>query len=292
MRFMVIVKASKDSEAGVMPGTELLAEIGKFNEELIKAGVMLAGDGLHPSSKGARVRFSGNKRTVIDGPFAETKELIAGYWMWQVNSKQEAIEWLKRCPNPHHDDCEVEIRQVFEAADFGAEFTPEMREQEAGQRAEVLGLNRPRFEEGRVLHIAGLSETYTLENRSDIPKQWQRFMPHFGKIAGQVDGNAYGVVWNDKIGFNFDYLTGVEVRAGSALPEGFTTLDIQPQRYAVFTHTGHISNIANTIDTIWSKWVPTCGLQAVRAPCFERYTPEFDPVKGVGGTEIWVPVQV
>jgi hypothetical protein len=137
MRFMVIVKASKDSEAGVMPSKQLLSEMGKFNEDLAKAGVLLAGEGLHPSSKGARVRFSGTKRTVIDGPFAETKELIAGYWLWQVKSKQEAIDWLKRCPNPHNEDCEVEIRQVFEAEDFGAEFTPELREQEERLREQI-----------------------------------------------------------------------------------------------------------------------------------------------------------
>ncbi|MDX2252110.1 MAG: YciI family protein [Nitrospira sp.] len=130
MRFMVIVKATKESEAGVMPSTQLLTEMGKFNEELVNAGVMLAGDGLHPSSKGARVRFSGNKRTVIDGPFAETKELIAGYWLWQCKSKEEAIEWAKRCPNPMPGESEIEIRQVFEADDFGTEFTPELREQE------------------------------------------------------------------------------------------------------------------------------------------------------------------
>jgi len=130
MRFMVIVKANKDSEAGVMPSEQLLTEMGKFNEELVKAGVMLAGEGLQPSSKGARVRFSGAKRTVIDGPFAETKELIAGYWLWQVKSKQEAIEWVKRCPNPMKGESEIEIRQVFEAEDFGAEFTPELRKQE------------------------------------------------------------------------------------------------------------------------------------------------------------------
>ena len=130
MRFMVIVKATKDSEAGVMPSTKLLSEMGTFNEALVNAGVLLAGDGLHPSSKGARVRFSGTKRTVIDGPFAETKELIAGYWLWQCKSKEEAIEWVKRCPNPHNEDSEIEIRQVFDAADFGAEFTPELREQE------------------------------------------------------------------------------------------------------------------------------------------------------------------
>ncbi|MDR4462223.1 MAG: YciI family protein [Nitrospirales bacterium] len=139
MRFMIIVKATKDSEASVMPNERLLTEMGKFNEELMKAGVILAGDGLHPSSKGARVRFSGTKRTVIDGPFAETKELMAGYWVWQVNSKEEAIEWVKRCPNPAGDDKEgeIEIRQLFEAEDFGTEFTPELREQEERLRKKL-----------------------------------------------------------------------------------------------------------------------------------------------------------
>src|SRR5438094_3820651 len=132
MRFMILVKADKNSEAGVLPDKKLLTEMGKFNEELVKAGVMLAGEGLQPSSKGARVKFSGSKRTVIDGPFAETKELIAGYWLWQVKSKEEAVEWVKRCPNLHNEETEVEIRQLFEAEDFGAEFTPELRRQEAG----------------------------------------------------------------------------------------------------------------------------------------------------------------
>jgi hypothetical protein len=138
MRFMIIVKATKDSEAGVLPDEKLLTEMGKFNEELVKAGVMLAGEGLHPSSKGARVKFSGAKRTVIDGPFAETKELIAGFWLWQVKSKEEAIEWVKRCPNPMKGESEIEIRQVFEAEDFGAEFTPELREQEERLRAKMI----------------------------------------------------------------------------------------------------------------------------------------------------------
>ena len=137
MRFMILIKATKDSEAGVMPSEQLLTEMGRFNEELVKAGVMLAGEGLQPSSKGTRVRFSGDKRTVIDGPFAETKELLAGFWLWQVKSKEEAIEWVKRCPNPHNEETEVEIRQVFEAEDFGAEFTPELREQEERLRAEI-----------------------------------------------------------------------------------------------------------------------------------------------------------
>ena len=137
MRVMVIVKASKESEAGEMPSEKLLTDMGKFNEELVNAGIMLAGEGLHPSSKGARVRFSGDKRTVIDGPFAETKELIAGYWMWKVKSLQEAIDWVKRCPNPMMSDSEIEIRPVFEAEDFGAEFTPELREQEDRLRAKI-----------------------------------------------------------------------------------------------------------------------------------------------------------
>jgi hypothetical protein len=128
---MVIVKASKASEAGQMPSQQLLTEMGKFNEELAKAGILEAGEGLQPTSKGKRVRFSGKKRTVIDGPFAETKELIAGYWIWKCKSIDEAIEWVMRCPNPHDEDGEIEIRQIFQPDDFGAEFTPELREQEA-----------------------------------------------------------------------------------------------------------------------------------------------------------------
>jgi len=137
MRFMLMVRATQDSEAGVMPSEAILTAMGKYNEELVKAGVLLAGEGLHPSSRGARVRFSGSQRTVIDGPFAETKELIAGFWIWQVKSKEEAIEWVKRCPNPHNEETEVEIRQIFEAEDFGAEFTPELREHEERLRAAI-----------------------------------------------------------------------------------------------------------------------------------------------------------
>ena len=129
MRFMVIVKATRDSEAGILPSGELLTAMGKYNEELAKAGILLAGEGLQSSSKGARVRFSGPKRTVVDGPFAETKELIAGFWLWKVKSKEEAIEWVRRCPNPMPGDSEIEIRQVFEAEDFGEQFTPELKEQ-------------------------------------------------------------------------------------------------------------------------------------------------------------------
>src|SRR6185436_6376496 len=137
MRFMVIVKATKDSEAGVLPTEKLLSDMGKYNEELAKAGIMLAGDGLQPSSKGARVQFSGSKRTVVDGPFAETKELVAGFWIWKVKSKEEAIEWVKRCPNPMPGDSEIEIRQLFEAEDFGEQFTPELQAQAERLRATV-----------------------------------------------------------------------------------------------------------------------------------------------------------
>src|SRR5437867_10227180 len=137
MRFMILVKASKDSEAGVLPDGKLLTEMGKYNEQLVKAGVMLAGEGLHPSSAGVRVRFAGDRRTVIDGPFAETKELIAGFWIIEVKSKDEAIEWVKRCPNPMPGESEIEIRQVFEADDLGEAFTPELREQEQRLRAQV-----------------------------------------------------------------------------------------------------------------------------------------------------------
>ena len=139
MRFMIMIKADKTTEAGGFPDEKLLTEMGKFNEELVKAGVMLAGEGLQPSSKGARVKFSGEKVTVSDGPFSEAKELIAGFWLWQVKSKDEAIEWVKRCPHPPQGEMEIEIRQVFETEDFGAEFTPELRDQEERLRAEIAG---------------------------------------------------------------------------------------------------------------------------------------------------------
>jgi len=137
MKVIVMVKATKDSEAGVLPDEKLLTEMGKYNEELVKAGIMLAGEGLHPSSTGVRVRFSGEKRAVIDGPFAETKELVAGFWLWRVRSMEEAVEWLKRCPNPHKEDCEVEIRRVLEPEDFGPAFTPELREKEEQLRRQT-----------------------------------------------------------------------------------------------------------------------------------------------------------
>jgi hypothetical protein len=142
MKFLILVKATKDSEAGVMPSEQLLTEMGRYNEELVKAGILLAAEGLHPSSNATRVRFSGAQRTVVDGPFSETKELVAGFWLWQVKSREEAIEWVKRCPNPMLEDSEIEIRQVFEAEDFGAELTPELREQEARLREQIADSSR------------------------------------------------------------------------------------------------------------------------------------------------------
>lgn len=291
MKVMVIVKATKDSEAGVMPSEQLMAEMGKYNEELAKAGIMLAGEGLHPSSKGARVRFSGKNRTVIDGPFTETKELIAGFWMWRVKSMQEAIEWLKRCPNPHEDECEVEIRPVFEAEDFGEAFTPELREQEASIRAQTLGLGAVRFDEAPARVIVGYQQRYTPDTRASIPSQWERFAPHIGRIPGQLGSVSYGVSWNVDEACRFDYLTGVEVGAANGLPAGFSAVDLRPGRYAVFTHNGHVSTIDRMMDAIWTKWVPDAEVKVAAGPSFERYTDAFDPRTLTGAVEIWLPIE-
>ena len=296
MKVMVIVKASKGSEADEMPSEQLLTDMGRFNEELVKAGVLLAAEGLHPSSKGARIRFSGKGRIVTDGPFAETKALIAGFWLWKVKSMEEAVEWVKRCPNPMFEDSDIEIRPVFSGDDFGAEFTPELHEQEAARRALSLDLGQPRFEDGRELLIAGLNARYTRQTGSKIPEQWWRFVPHLGKIPGHIGNDTYGVCWNltpgqDGSDCEFDYLSGVEVSATEGLPADFQHVRIPAHRYAAFSHTKHVSQIAATIDTIWSKWLPDSGLHAANSPAFERYTPEFNPETGFGGTEIWLPLQ-
>ncbi len=291
MRVMVIVKATKSSEAGELPSEQLLADMGRFNEELANAGIMLAGEGLRPSSAGVRVTFSGASRTVTDGPFAETKELAAGFWIWKVNSMQEAIEWVKRCPNPMAEESDIEIRPLFEAEDFGDAFTPELREQEAAIRAQTLGLGAPRFENGRALDIAGLNASYTPETRRNIPAQWQRFAPSIGKVPGQLGGmTAYGVCWNTRPDCGFDYLAGVEVASSDGLPNDLTTVSLPARRYAVFTHDRHVSKIGETIDAIWTNWAPVCGLNLADAPCFERYTAEFNPATGLGGMELWIPL--
>ena len=292
MRFMILIKATKDSEAGVMPSERLLTEMGNFNEELVKARVMLAGEGLHPTSKGARVRFTGGQRKIIDGPFAETKELIAGYWVWQCKSLQEAIDWVKRCPNPYNEDGEVEIRQIFEAEDFGAEFTPELRKQEASVRAQSLGLTEPRFEQGKEMLLAGLSGHYNLETRSQIPAQWERFAPSIGKVPGQIGHTCYGVCWNASPGGGFDYLSGVEVAKENGLPTEFKTVQVPAREYAVFAHRDYVTAIDRALDKIWNEWVPQSGLKIARAPFFERYSEEFNPQTGMGGMEIWIPLEI
>jgi AraC family transcriptional regulator len=294
MKVMVLVKASKDSEAGALPSERLLRDMGKFNEELVKAGILLAGEGLQPSSKGVRVRFSGTDRAVVDGPFTETKELVAGYWLWQVKSMDEAIAWLKRCPNPMNEDSEVEIRPVFAFEDFApSDPTGDLRAAEQQLRAETerSHLDRPRFEQGRELLIAGLNVSYTFETRVNIPAQWARFAPHLGKVAGQVDKLSYGVCWNYKPDSGFDYLSGVEVRGASDLPADFSHIRLPAQRYVVFTHDKHVSSIPDTIDAIWKKWLPHSDYEAAKAPCFERYTESFNPQTGTGGIEIWVPLK-
>jgi predicted transcriptional regulator YdeE len=288
---MVLIKATEESEAGAMPSERLLAEMGRFNEELVTAGVMLAGEGLHPSSKGVRVKFSGGKRTVIDGPFAETKELIAGYWIWRCKSKEEAIDWVMRCPNPHNQDGEVEIRQIFEAEDFGAEFTPELRRQEAAIRARTLGLGSVRFEQGKDLLLAGLRERYTSKTRSDIPRQWERFAPMIGRVPGQVGRVSYGVCSSASSSAQFEYLSAVEVKESRNLPSELGTLRLPAREYAVFIHPDHVGSIASTIDKIWNDWVPQAGLKVAAAPWFERYSEEFDPKTGRGGMEIWIPLE-
>ena len=292
MRVMVMVKASRDSEAGEMPSQELLAAMGAYNEELMKAGVMLSGEGLHPSCRGARVRFSGKERTVIDGPFAETKELVAGFWMWRVESMEEAIEWVKRCPNPMREDSDIEIRPVFEADDFGEELTPELREQEAVLRAQGLGLEKPRFEPGREMLVTGLNRSYTLETRGEIAEQWNAFAPIIGHVPGQLGGRTtYGFCWNTKESGAFDYLAGVEVAAGSPLPAEYAQVALTAARYLVFPHTSHVSQLPQTLDLIWRQWAPDCGLKLAAAPCFERYSEAFNPETGQGGTEVWIPLE-
>ncbi|MFO0891353.1 MAG: YciI family protein [Isosphaeraceae bacterium] len=292
MKVMVIVKATQDSEAGIMPSTELLTAMGKFNEDLVNAGVLLAGEGLHPSSKGARVRFSGKNRAVTDGPFTETKELIAGFWLWRVNSLQEAIEWVKKCPNPMREDSDIEIRPVFEPDDWGPQLTPELRQNHAELLANSLGLGSLQIRDCPGMLIAGLNQSYTLESRSAIPQQWERFVSADYTVTDRVGADHYGIAWNTRPDCGFDYLTGTEVSRADRLPSDYVCLKLEPGRYAVFVHTHHVSTLPQAIDTIWTRWAPDCGLKiAGDAPCVEHYTPEFDGNTGMGRMEIWVPLK-
>lgn len=290
MKVMVIVKASAQSEAGEMPSEELLTAMGNYNEELVKAGVMMSGEGLHPTSRGKRVRFSGPGRTVIDGPFTETKEQIAGFWIWKVSSMEEAVEWLKRCPNPMNEDSEVEIRQIFSAEDFGAEFTPELREQEASLRAQTLGLGEVRYENSPARRVVGLNVTYTPATRHQIGDHWHRFIPRLAEFPGPQAQVCYGVCWNSREGCTFDYLTGIE-SAAKETPAEMQEVTLPAGRYAVFTHAGHVSELPIMLDTLWGQWAPDCGLDIAASPSFELYTQEFNPDTGRGGMEFWVPLK-
>jgi AraC family transcriptional regulator len=288
MKVIVFVKATAASEAGQMPSQELLGAMMQYNQQLVDSGIMLGGEGLHPSSKGARVLFSGANRTVKQGPFSHTSEIVAGYWLWQVKSMEEAIEWVKRCPNPMLEDSEIEIRPAFGPEDFGEAMTPEMHEQEAQMRALVPEPDRWEKKPARL--FAGLIRNYTFVERDGIPAHWQDFAPYIGKVPNQKGTDSYGICATIS-GEAFDYITAVEVSSVSALPTTFTTLEIPAQHYAVFVHAGHISTITQTIDAVWRKWLPASGLQAAPSPCYERYTAEFNPETGFGGTELWVPIQ-
>ncbi|MGC3967240.1 MAG: GyrI-like domain-containing protein [Pirellulales bacterium] len=291
MKVMVVVKASKASEAGEMPSEQLLREMGAYNEQLVKAGIMLAGEGLHPSSKGVRVGFRGKERTVTDGPFAETKELIAGYWIWKVKSMQEAVDWLKRCPNPHEDACEVEIRPIFSAEDFGAEFTPELREQEASLRAETLGLGAIRFEDKPAHTLAGVQQRYARATaEKEIPAQWESFMKQEASVPGRVGKVSYGVSLEQDKDCNFTYMTAVEVKPDAKAPAGLQLLSLPVARYAVFTIAGDITTLPPTLEKICTQWIPDCGLKLAHAPWIERYAEDFT-MESKGKVEVWLPLE-
>lgn len=288
MKVIVFVKATKSSEAGQMPSEELITAMMQYNQQLIDAGVMLGGDGLHPSAKGVRISFSGTRRTVNTGPFPHTNEIVAGYWLWQVKSMEDAIEWVKRCPNPMLEDSEIEIRPLFTAEDFGDAMTPELREQEDRMRNRVPEPDR--WEKKPTRLFAGISRRYAMSERENISSHWQEFVAYLGQIPKQVGDDCFGICWNANTEI-FDYLTAVEISGEDTLPRGFTTLEVAAQHYAVFIHHGHSSAIAQTISAIWETWLPASGLKAANAPCYERYTSDYNPETGMGGTEIWIPIQ-
>lgn len=296
MKVMVFVKATPDSEAGIMPTEQLLTDMMKFNEELVNAGILLAGDGLKPTSQAKRVRFSGKDRTVIDGPFTETKEIVAGYWVWQVKSMDDAVAWVKRCPNPMFTESDIDIRPIYGIEDFGDLATPEVLEQEKRLFAEGEKLAKlaPRFETGKAMTVAGMQGHYTDKTRDQIPQQWEKFSPQIGKVPGQVGQDSYGVALNGtSVGEHcaFDYLCGVEVGDGAKLPAEFKTVKVPAGKYAVFTHEESVATIDRKLELIATKWLPNSGRTAAKSPWFERYTPAFNPQTLSGGIELWIPLE-
>jgi predicted transcriptional regulator YdeE len=293
MRVIVFVKATKSSEAGEMPTEQLLTEMGNYNEQLVKAGIMQAGEGLKPSSQGARVTFSGKERTVKRGPFEHTNELVAGFWIWKVDSLDHAIEWAKKCPNPMLEVSDLEIRPFFEMEDFGDTMTPELKAQEDRMREEIddQSFLPERFESGKAMIIAGLNATYADETRKNIPDQWMKFAPQIGHVPGQIGEKiAFGVIWNETPD-GIEYLCGVQVSDKSKLPKDLTVVELASQNYAVFPLREHVSKMGEHLDRIFSRWAPRATEQIVKAPCFEYYSAEYNPETGTGGMEVWVPVK-
>ncbi len=290
MKVMVIVKASKSSEAGELPSTEMLAAMGEFNQKLVEAGVMVDGAGLRPSREGARVRFSGTERLVTDGPFAETKELIAGYWIWNVQSIEEAIEWVKQCPNPMPEESDIEIRRFYEVEDFGPAFTAELREKEAVQRAVLLGLQAPNFCDVEEMIVVGMNQSYDMVSRSAIPQQWDRFNDRTKPLGISPSADYFGVSWKCDSQGNFEYLVGTKASEIREVPADFTSLTIPAGRYVVFEYVEHISKFPSFPQKVFKQWAPESGITIGPGPWLERYTPKFDPAVGVGGIELWIPI--
>ncbi len=286
-----MVKATAESEAGVMPSEQLLTDMGNYNQQLIDAGIMQGGEGLRPSLDGVRIRFRESDRTVVNGPFSETRELIAGFWIWRVQSMDEAIAWVKRCPNPMEGESWIEIRTIFEADDFGDAFTPAAREQEARQRGVILGLAPLRLETRGPLPVVGLSGRFGSDAFEDLSELWQRFAPQIGQVPGQVGTTAYGVSWNFSTDGQFDHLAGVELAANSPLPAGLEQVTVPAGTFVVFPYPGHISALPATWRTIWSDWFPASGYQPTHGSCVEQYSSEFNPATGTGGIELWIPIQ-
>lgn len=288
MKVMVFVKATASSEAGKMPDEALITAMMQYNQQLLDAGILLGGDGLHPSKNGARVRFSGDSRTVIQGPFPHTEEIVAGYWLWQVNSMEEAIEWVKRCPNPMPEDSEIEIRPIFGPEDFAEVMTPELQQREEQMRNQVPEPDRWEKKPARL--FAGIERHYTEQNRYQIPEQWQVFAPYIGHVPDQTGTDSFGICTGCSDG-GVDYMSAVEIRSADQLPDGLVSRTLPAAHYAVFIHREHVSRVGETLHAIGQKWLPASGLQADGSPWFERYTAAFDPETGLGGTEVWVPIK-
>lgn len=299
MKILVMVKATASSETGQLPSSELMEAMMHYNQELVRHGILLAGEGLKPSSQGFRVRFSGSSRTVIEGPFAETKELVAGYWVWNVKSMEEALEWVKRCPNPMPEESEIELRPIYELEDFGDVVTPEVLETEGAMRAVEFGLAMPTFVQSPNRMLLGIAKRYTLVTRSEIPSQWNQFVEKISDIPHQAGPSSFGVSYECASDGSFDYFTGVEVtqvvdtssRHDDPTP-AFDRYCIPAGRYVVVEHTGHVSEIPKALETIWTRWIPSSGLKILRdGPCVEHYTEAFDPTTGMGGVEFWLPLE-